>query len=85
MKDFEEMTNQEKDNLLKKINDLPEESIDSIDLFTKSFNELATDWSNSLKEFDTLYSNCKTETGIDLVEDNNKQKKWHSRFRNILR
>lgn len=86
MKDFEKMTSQEKDNLLKKVNDLPAaESTDSIELFTESFNELAMNWSNSLKEFDTIYSDCKKETGIDISEDFNNQKKWSSRFRSIFK
>jgi hypothetical protein len=58
MKDFEDMTLEEREEILEQIKNLPHESNDPLDLFTNSFNELSENWSNALKEFDTIYSNC---------------------------
>ena len=65
MKDFEEMTEEEKEEFLKQIQNLhnDKEGGDSFDLFTQSFNEISKTWSDSLKEFDTLYP--------DYVKDDN--------------
>ena len=54
MKDFEDMTAQEKDEILKQVQNLPEDSRNSVDLFTQSFNEFSQNWRNVLKEFDTM-------------------------------
>jgi len=39
MKDFEDMTDQEKEEILKQIQNLPEDSRNSADMFIQSFNE----------------------------------------------
>lgn len=58
MKDFEEMTEEEKEELLKQIENLPdntkESGGDSFDLFTQSFNEISKTWSDSLRELDKI-------------------------------
>ncbi len=58
MKDFDEMTDKEKEDFLKQIQNLPDkakEDDDSFDLFTQSFDEISKTWSDSLKEFEALY------------------------------
>lgn len=77
MKDFEDMTDQEKEKILKQIQNLPEDSRNSVDLFTQSFNELSQNWCYVLKEFDTMYSNCHKESHIKSInEECNKNNKW---------
>jgi len=49
MKDFEDMTEQEKEEILKQVQNLPEDSRNSIDLFTHSFNEFSQNWCDVLK------------------------------------
>jgi hypothetical protein len=58
MKDFEDMSIQEREEILEQIRNLPGETKDPIDLFTESFNELSINWSNVLNEFDNIYSDC---------------------------
>jgi hypothetical protein len=59
MKDFKEMTEKEKEELLKQIQNLnvdnTTEEGDSFDMLTQSFNELTKSYTNSLKEFDALH------------------------------
>src|SRR6476469_13202 len=59
MKDFKDMTLEEKEEILEQIRNLPEhkkeDGWDSFDLFTQSFSEISKTWSNSLKEFEVLY------------------------------
>ena len=58
MKDYDDMTEEEKEDFLKQIQNLPDnatEDDDSFDLFTQSFNEISKTWSDSLKEFENLY------------------------------
>ncbi len=77
MKDFKDMTVQEKEKILKQIQNLPEDSRDSVDLFTQSFNVLSQNWCNVLKEFDAMYSNCQKEIYIKSInEEGNKNNKW---------
>ena len=77
MKDFEDMTVQEKEKILKQIQNLPKDSRDSVDLFTQSFNELSQNWCNVLKEFDTIYSNCHKESYIKSINEvGNQNSKW---------
>ena len=77
MKDFEDMTTQEKEEILKQIQNLPEDSRDSVDMFTQSFSELSQNWCNVLKEFDTMYSNGHKESHIKSInEEGNKNTKW---------
>lgn len=59
MKEFEEMTAQEKQDLLEQIKNLPDEPEDPVDLFTRSFRELSGLWNESLKEFDKINSDYK--------------------------
>ena len=58
MKDFEDMSIQEREEILEQVRNLPDETKDPVDLFTDSFNELSNNWSNVLKEFDNIYSDC---------------------------
>lgn len=47
MKDFNEMTEKEKEDFLKLVQDLPDNSKekgDSFDLFTQSFDEISKTW-----------------------------------------
>jgi len=82
MKDFEDMTAKEKEEILKQVKNLPEDSRDSVDLFTQSFNEFSQNWSTVLKEFDTMYSDCHKESYIKSIkeegegEEGIKNKKW---------
>ncbi len=77
MKDFEDMTDQEKEEILKQVQNLPEDPRDSVDLLTQSFNEFSKDWCNILKEFDTMYSDCHKESYIKSIkEEDNKNNKW---------
>ncbi len=77
MKDFEDMTAKEKEEILKQVQNLPEDSRNSVDLFTQSFNEFSQNWCNVLKEFDTMYSNCHKESYIECIKkEDNKNNKW---------
>jgi len=81
MKDFEDMTAKEKEEILEQVKNLPEDSRDSVDLFTQSFNEFSQNWSTVLKEFDTMYSDCHKESYIKSIkeeeeEEGTKNKKW---------
>ena len=77
MKDFEDMTSEEKEKILQQVQNLPEDSRNSVDLFMQSFNEFSQNWSNVLKEFDTMYSDCHKESYIQAInEEGNKNKKW---------
>ena len=58
MKDFEDMSIQEREEILEQVRNLPDETKDPVDLFTESFNELSNNWSNVLTEFDNIYSDC---------------------------
>ena len=49
MKDFEEMTLKEREEILEQVRNLPDESRDSIDIFTRSFNELSQNWFECFK------------------------------------
>lgn len=70
MKDFEDMTPDEREKLLEQIRNLPDESPDPIDMFTQSFNDLSKNWSNGLKEFDIIYSDCnKKESHVNHIEE----------------
>ena len=77
MKDFEDMTAQEKEEILKQVQNLPEDSRNSVDLFTQSFNEFSQNWNNVLKEFDTMYSDCIKESYTKSIqEEGKKNNKW---------
>ena len=77
MKDFEDMTAKEKEEILKQVQNLPEDSRDSVDLFTQSFNEFSQNWSTVLKEFDTMYSDCHKESHMEsIMKKDNKNNKW---------
>ena len=80
MKDFEDMTLKEREEILQQIRNLPDESKDPIDVFTHSFNDLSQNWSNALKEFDTIYSDCKKESPVDYIEEKDESG-WRARIR----
>jgi hypothetical protein len=83
MKDFKDMTLQEREEILEQIRNLPDESKDPIDMFTHSFNELSQNWSNALKEFDTIYSGCKKESHVNYIEEKDESG-WWARIRRSL-
>jgi hypothetical protein len=72
------MTEQEKEEILKQVQNLPEDSRNSIDLFTHSFNEFSQNWCDVLKEFDTMYSDYHKESNINPIKDEegHKNNKW---------
>ena len=77
MKDFEDMTDQEKEEILKQIQNLPEDSRNSADMFIQSFNEFSQNWSTILKEFDTMYSAYNKENSIESIKEHDtKNNKW---------
>ncbi|HET7337107.1 MAG TPA: hypothetical protein VFJ23_04365 [Candidatus Nitrosotalea sp.] len=77
MKDFEDMTDQEKEEILKQVQNLPEDSRNSADMFVQSFNEFSQNWSNHLKEFDTMYSANNKENSIESIKEHDtKNNKW---------
>ena len=84
MKDFEDMTDQEKEEILKQVQNLPEDSRNSADMFVQSFNEFSQNWSNILKEFDTMYSANNKENSIESIKEHDtKNNKW-LKIRKIL-
>ena len=59
------------------------ERIASLDLFTKSFNELSQTWTDSLKELDTLYpSHVKADDSHQ--ESKGEPPKWLEKIKNKL-
>ena len=77
MKDFEDMTDQEKEEIRKQVQNLPEDSRNSADMFVQSFNEFSQNWSNHLKEFDTMYSANNKENSIESIKEHDtKNNKW---------
>jgi hypothetical protein len=59
MKEYDEMTEKEKEDFLMQIRDLPDddardEDCDFFDPFTQSFSKISKTWSDSLKEFEAL-------------------------------
>ena len=84
MKDFEDMTAQEKEEILKQVQNLPEDTRNSVDLFTQSFNEFSQNWHTVLKEFDTMYSDCIKESYTKSIkEEGKKNNKWW-KFRKLF-
>ncbi len=79
MKDFEDMTLEEREEILEQLRNLPDESNDPIDIFTHSFNELSQNWSNALKEFDTIYSDCKIESHVNHTEERDESS-WRAKI-----
>ena len=85
MKDFEDMSIQEREEILEQIRNLPDETKDPIDFFTDSFNELSSNWSNITKEFDNIYSDCcKRDISIDLISDKDNSG-WAKKIQKLLR
>jgi len=84
MKDFKDMAAQEREEILNQVQNLPEDSRNSTDLFVQSFNEFSQNWCNVLKEFDTMYSDCHKESSIGSIKEhdtkNNKWLKIHKLF-----
>ena len=77
MKDFDKMTEKEKEELPNLIQNLPEDNAkednDSFDLFTQSFNQISKTWSDSLREFETLHPEYLKD------EETNPLEKYESR------
>jgi len=78
MKDFEDMTLDEREEILEQLRNLPDESSDPIDVFTHSFNELSQNWSNVLKEFDSIYSDCNIGSHENIEEKD--ENSWCTRI-----
>jgi len=70
MKDFGDMSIKEREEILEQIRNLPDVAKDPVDLFTESFNELSNNWSNVLKEFDHIYSDCcNKDISSNIIKD----------------
>ena len=86
MKDFKDMTLEEKEEILEQIKNLPEQKkedvCDSFDLFNQSFDEISKNWSNSLKEFDTLYPDYLKDENTNPLEK--YESKWSAKIRKKL-
>ena len=85
MKDFDEMTEKEKEDFLKQIQSLPDntkDNDDSFDLFTQSFNDISKAWSDSLKEFEDLYPEYLKDEETNPLEK--YESKWTTRIRKKL-
>ena len=86
MKDFEEMTGDEKEELLKQLqnisDDKRERGDDSFDLFTQSYNEISKTWSDSLKEFEDLYPEYIKNEETNPLEK--YESKWTAKIRKKL-
>jgi len=78
MKDFEDMTLDEREEVLEQVRNLPDEPSDPIDVFTHSFNELSQNWSNVLKEFDSIYSDCNIGSHKNIEEKD--ENSWCARI-----
>jgi hypothetical protein len=86
VKDFDEMTEKEKEELLKQIQNLHEDNAkednDSFDLFTQSFDEILKTWSESLKEFENLYPEYLKDEETNPLEK--YESKWTEKIRKKL-
>ena len=86
MKDFKDMTLEEKEEILERIKNLPEskkeDGCDSFDLFNQSFDEISKNRSNSLKEFDTLYPDYLKDEDTNPLEK--YESKWTAKIRKKL-
>ena len=85
MKDFDKMTEKEKEDILKQIQNLPPNEKgdgDSFDLFTQSFNEISNTWSDSFKEFEGLYPEYLKDEKTNPLEK--YESKWTAKIRKKL-
>ncbi len=86
MKDFDKMTEKEKEELLNLIQNLPEDNAkednDSFDLFTQSFNEISKTWSDSLREFETLHPEYLKDEETNPLEK--YESKWTEKIKKKL-
>jgi len=85
MKDYDDMTEKEKEDFLKQIQNLPDntkEGDDSFTLFTQSFNEISKTWSDSLKQFEDLYPEYLNDKETNTLE--NYDSKWTARIKKKL-
>jgi len=85
MKDVDKMTEKEKEDFLKQIQNLPDDvkgDDDSFDLFTQSFNEISKTWSDSLKEFENLYPEYLKDEKTNPLEK--YESKWTAKIRKKL-
>ena len=78
MKVFEDMTLNEREEILEQLRNLPDESSDPIDVFTHSFNELSQNWSNALKELDSISSDCNLGSHENIEEKD--EVSWRARI-----
>ena len=86
MKDFKDMTLEEKEEILEQIKNLPEQKkedvCDSFDLFNQSFDAISKSWSDSLKEFDALYPDYLKDENTNPLEK--YESKWSAKIRKKL-
>ncbi|CAN5576557.1 hypothetical protein BH23THE1_BH23THE1_32690 [soil metagenome] len=80
MKDFEDMTLEEREEILEQVRNLTDESNDPLDMFTHSFDELSKNWSGALKEFDTIYSDSNKGNHVNLIEEKDDSG-WRDKIR----
>jgi hypothetical protein len=82
MKNFDEMTEKEKEdfpNQIQSLHDNAKENDDSFDLFTQSFDEISKTWSNSSKEFEELYPEYLKDEEINPLEK--YESKWTAKIK----
>lgn len=82
MKDFNEMTEKEKEDFLKLVQDLPDNSKgkgDSFDLFTQSFDEISKTLTASVKEFEILYPEYIKDERANTLEK--YESKWTAKIK----
>ncbi|WP_458718833.1 hypothetical protein [Candidatus Nitrosocosmicus sp. R] len=86
MKDFKDMTLEEKEEILEQIRNFPEhkkeDGGDSFDLFNQSFSEISKTWSDSLKEFEALYPDYLKDENTNPLEK--YESRWTAKIRKKL-
>ena len=86
MKDFKDMTLEEKEEILERIKNPPEnkkeDGCDSFDLFSQSFDAISKSWSDSLKEFKALYPDYLKDEDTNPLEK--YESKWTAKIRKKL-
>lgn len=84
MKEFEDLTEDEKKEILKQVQNIPEQPGDSLDMFVRSFDDLSKTWADAIKEFDNIYPNTlKTEDSPSSTTKDHS--KWKSNMQRFLR
>jgi len=84
VKEFDDLTDDEKEKILKQLNELPGQTGDSLDMFVRSFDDLSKTWTNAIKEFDDIYLDTLTTFDLSKLgsQDNTNWKSKAQRFLN---